>query len=286
VVYVNYGSTDDFETLTNLNITLEGKIALVRYGSIFRGTKAMIAQQYGIVGMLIYSDPADDGYAQGPVYPEGPWRSNSSVQRGSVLFLSVCPGNPTRPVCVSEPNRESYSYTQLIPSIPVQPLSYADALPILQSLASTTPAPENFIGALPITYYLGPGPGVVRIKLEMNFVNTTIWNVVGRIAPDGNSPVASQQVLIGNHRDAWVFGAVDPNSGTAMLLEVARAYGELLKQGWKPQREMLLLSWDGEEYGLLVSCYFHFKNSSSNICGAYIFPFREVLLMLSVTLQV
>ena len=261
VVYVNYGREEDYDELDKRGISVTGKIAIARYGKIFRGTKVMLAQQRGAIGMLIYSDPADDGYAQGPVYPDGPWRSNSSVQRGSVLYLSICPGNPTRDICVEEPLRDDFSYTQLMPSIPVQALSYYDAYPILLGLDGSDPAPSSFQGALPITYSLGPGPSYIQINMMMNFINTTIWNVIGTMQADNTtSPYADQQIILGNHRDAWVFGAVDPSSGSSVLLEVARSFGELKKQGWSPLRSLILASWDAEEYGLLV-----LSSSSSTI---------------------
>lgn len=268
LVYVNYGSLDDFNELEKLGIDVKGKIGIARYGSIFRGTKAMIAQERGMIGLLIYSDPADDGYAQGPVYPEGPWRSNSSVQRGSVLFLSICPGNPTRDVCVEEELREHYSYTEMMPKIPVQALSYSDAYPLMKALEGSTEAPSSFQGALPITYSLGPGPATVSLSMQMKFVNSSIWNVIATLNADSSSSYQSQQILLGNHRDAWVFGAVDPNSGTSVLLEVARSFGELKKQGWRPQRQIILCSWDGEEYGLLGSTAYAERHNQSLIENA------------------
>ena len=197
----------------------------------------------------------DDGYAQGPVFPEGPWRSNTSVQRGSVQFLSICPGNPARIACALDGQQDSYSYTDVIPAIPVQPISYSDALPILQSLKGKQ-VPPDWIGALPLTYNFGPGPGKVNIALDMKFVNTTIWNVIAESSVDPNSPVKNEQVLVGNHRDAWVFGAVDPNSGTSVMLEAARSIGELQLQGYLPKRKIVFCSWDAEEYGLLGSTAF------------------------------
>lgn len=198
VVYVNYGGQDDYDQLASLGVSVEGKIAMARYGTIFRGTIVMIAEQHGAVGVLIYSDPADDGYAQGTVFPEGPWRSNSSVQRGSTQFLSMCPGNPARVDCVAPEDQSTYSYTQNIPSVPVQPISYGDAYPILAALGGAA-GPADFQGALPLDYLVGPGPAVVNIDLEMEFVNTTIWNVVGSIPADPSSPTASQQVYFGAH---------------------------------------------------------------------------------------
>lgn len=267
VIYVNYASKEDFEALKAEGIETNGKIAIARYGYIFRGTKAMIAQEYGVVGLLIYSDPADDGYAKGPVYPEGPMRSNSSVQRGSTQFLSICPGNPARPICTTKDKADSFSYTQVIPSIPVQPLSWSDAEPILRSLRGKE-VPPSFRGALPIRYYFGPGPGVVNMDLKMKFVNTTIWNVIASIPADPSSPFANEQVLVGNHRDAWVFGAADPNSGTAVMLDVARSLSQLVLQGYQPQREIIFCSWDAEEYGLLGSTAFVERHNASLVKNA------------------
>eukprot|EP01116_Phalansterium_solitarium_P018169 TRINITY_DN4719_c0_g2_i1.p1 TRINITY_DN4719_c0_g2~~TRINITY_DN4719_c0_g2_i1.p1 ORF type:complete len:404 (+),score=73.01 TRINITY_DN4719_c0_g2_i1:89-1213(+) len=228
LVYVNYCGFEDFQQLQRLGIDPRGKIVLCRYGGLFRGTKAMIAQQLGAVGVLIYSDPADDGYSNGPVFPDGPWRPATGVQRGSVAFLSICPGDPSRKVCSNDPN---YNYTQGIPAIPVQPLSWSDALPLLTSLRGAV-APSGWTGGLNITYMVGPGPAVVNMDLEMRFVRDPIWNVIATIrGVDDERPV-----ILGNHRDAWVFGATDPNSGTASLLEVARAFGLMVQAGWKPQR--------------------------------------------------
>jgi N-acetylated-alpha-linked acidic dipeptidase len=253
LVYINYGSLEDFMEIEKMGINLKGKIGIVRYGHLFRGTKAMIAQKYGMIGLLIYSDPIDDGYLKGPVFPNGPWRPESGVQRGSVQFLSICPGDPRRKVCSSNPN---YNYTQGIPNIPVQPLSWGDAYPLLKSLEGKI-APNHFQGGLNFTYHIGPGPTVVHLKLEIEFKISQIWNVIATIPGEEKD----KTVILGNHRDAWVFGAADPNSGTATLLEIARSFGIMLKEGWRPKRNIILASWDGEEYGLLGSTAWVEENS-------------------------
>lgn len=244
LVYVNYASLNDFETLEKLGVNVSGKIGIARYGSIFRGVKAMIAQEKGMIGLILYSDPADDGYTKGTTFPDGPWRPKSGVQRGSVQFLSICPGDPRRKACSSDPN---YNYTKGIPAIPVQPISWGDAEPLLKNLGGPK-APSNFQGGLNFTYMIGPGPAVVHLELDIEFKVSAIWDVIARIPGQ-----IDRNIILGNHRDAWVFGATDPNSGTATLLEVARSFGELLKQGWKPKRNIILCSWDGEEFGLLGS---------------------------------
>jgi len=259
VVYANYGTVADYEYLDSQNISVSGKIVIVRYGGIFRGTKVMLAQMHGAVGVLIYSDPADDGYGFNhtrTVYPYGIWRPESSVQRGSALFLPICPGNPIpsriESMCI---NSDSPVNTTL-PSIPVQPLSYGDASPILEALSALsedTRVPAAWQGALPFTYSVGPAAGfVVRIKLEMNITSTLIWNVIATLAGEG--PEADQIVMLGNHRDAWVFGAGDPVSGTVVMLETARILGQLVQHhNWKPKRTIKVASWDAEEYGLVGS---------------------------------
>lgn len=257
LVYVNYGRTSDFEYLVSQGIELKGAIAIARYGQVFRGIKAMIAQEYGMAGVIIYSDPKDDGYDQGVVFPNGPWRSNTSVQRGSVQFLSICPGDPRDASCGYDP--ATYNYTHTTPSIPVQPISYSDAEPFLRALGGSPIPDSSWQGGLPFTYYIGPGPAQVNLKLSINTTVAPIWNVITTIP--GTGAEKDDLVLIGNHRDAWTFGAVDPNSGTAAMLEVARAWGELLKDGWQPRRTIKICSWDGEEYGLLGSTAYARNNA-------------------------
>jgi len=253
VVYANYGSPDDFDKLKQMNVDVRGKIVVVRYGQNFRGVKAFVAQERGAAAVIIYSDPKDDGYYRGDAYPKGPWRPASGVQRGSVGFMFQFPGDPTTPGVASisalpDSKRLSPAESEQMPKIPVTPLSYADASPILEHLAGP-PSPREWQGALPFTYHVGPGPAKVRMHLKQDYQFRTIWDVIGRIP--GSS--ADEWVVAGNHRDAWVYGAVDPNSGTAAMLESVHGLGELLKSGWKPKRTIVIGSWDAEEEGLIGS---------------------------------
>ena len=252
LVYVNYGLPPDYEALKKLGVDVKGKIAIARYGNSFRGVKAKVAEDNGAVGLIIYSDPADDGYMQGDVYPDGPWRPASSAQRGSVQFLFQAPGDPLTPGKPSVPGvpRLKMEEVTTLPRIPVQPISYGDARRLLEPLRGPL-RPKGFQGGLPFPYHVG-GTEYVRahLKTQMDYQVRKIWNVISRIDGDEEK---DRWVIMGNHRDAWVFGAVDPNSGTTAMLEAARAFGSLLKKGWKPRRTILLCSWDGEEYGLLGS---------------------------------
>ena len=252
LVYVNYGLPPDYEALKKAGVDVKGKIAIARYGNSFRGVKAKVAQDLGVVGLIIYSDPADDGYAQGDVYPKGPWRPPSSAQRGSVQFLSTSPGDPLTPGRPSKPGVPRLKMEEVtnLPRIPVQPISYADAKRLLEPLRGPV-RPKGFQGGLPFPYHVG-GTEYVRVHLKtvMDYQVRKIWNVISRIDGDEEK---DRWVVMGNHRDAWTFGAVDPNSGTTAMLEAARGFGVLLKKGWKPRRTILLCSWDGEEYGLLGS---------------------------------
>jgi N-acetylated-alpha-linked acidic dipeptidase len=258
VVYANYGTLADFQQLAKLGISVKDKIVIVRYGENFRGIKTYIAQQYGAKGVLIYSDPADDGYFRGDVYPKGPWRPETAVQRGSIQFLPIYPGDPTTPGIAATPDLPA---SKRIPvdklqsnqaSIPTNPLSYKDATPILKALGGEE-SPREWQGALPFTYHLGGiGQVKVHIHLEQDIALRTIWDVIGTI-PGTNSTQKDNWVVAGNHRDAWVYGAVDPNSGTAAMLETVHGLGELLKQGWKPARTIVIGSWDAEEEGLIGS---------------------------------
>ncbi len=256
-VYANYGTLEDFKQLAKLGINIKGKIVLVRYGGNFRGVKAYIAQQYGAAGVIIFSDPADDGYDRGDKYPRGPYRPDSAVQRGSVQFLPLYPGDPETPGIASTPDLpDSKRITDPAkmnqPSIPVNPLSYKDAAPILEALDGPN-VPHEWQGALPFAYHLG-GTGAVKVHmhLEQDYKLRTIWDVIGTI--EGTDPEdPNAWVVAGNHRDAWVYGAVDPNSGTAAMLETVHGLGELLKQGWKPKRRIVIASWDAEEEGLMGS---------------------------------
>ncbi|ADV82571.1 M28 family metallopeptidase [Terriglobus saanensis] len=262
VVYANYGTLADFKTLRDMGVDLKGKIALVRYGQNFRGVKVYIAQKLGMAGVLIYSDPADDGYVRGDMYPKGPYRPESGVQRGSVQFIAKYTGDPMTPGVASTmslPESKRLAPDKLTednPSIPSNPISYHDALPILQRLGGPA-SPRNWQGGLPFTYHLGStatagtSPAVkVHMHLEQDYAIRTIWDVIGKIR---GTEDPDAWVVAGNHRDAWVYGAVDPNSGTAAMLETVHGLGELIKQGWKPKRTIVIGSWDAEEEGLVGS---------------------------------
>ncbi|HEV3305021.1 MAG TPA: M28 family metallopeptidase [Candidatus Sulfotelmatobacter sp.] len=254
VVYANYGTPEDFEKLEKLKVDVRGKIVLVRYGQNFRGVKEFIAQEHGAAGVIIYSDPFDDGWRRGDKYPDGPWRPDTGVQRGSVGYMFEFPGDPTTPGIPSLPSlpdsqRVPPEKSAQMPKIPVTPLSYHDAWPILQHLGGPD-SPREWQGALPFTYHVGPGPVRVKMHLKQDYQIRTLWDVIGRVR---GSESPDEWVVAGNHRDAWVYGAVDPNSGTAAMLEAVHGVGELLKSGWRPKRTMIFASWDGEEEGLMGS---------------------------------
>jgi N-acetylated-alpha-linked acidic dipeptidase len=251
VVYANYGVPEDYDELRDMGIDVAGKIVLVRYGKCFRGVKTYVAERHGAAGVLIFSDPADDGYRQGDPYPKGPWRPATGVQRGSILYLTEYAGDPLTPgaAATKSAKRLAMKDAPTLPRIPTTPISYEDATPILENLSGPV-APNSWQGALPFTYHVGPGTSKVHLKLDMDFRTRPIWNVIARI-PGATLP--NEWVVLGNHRDAWVYGAVDAVSGTAPLLAVGRGLGQLLKQGWKPQRTIILGSWDAEEYGLIGS---------------------------------
>ena len=252
LVYANYGLPGDYEELKKVGVDVKGKIVIVRYGNSFRGVKAKVAEDNGAVGCIIYSDPADDGYMQGDVYPKGPWRPVASGQRGSVQYLFDYPGDPLtpgKPSIPGVPRLKPEEATDLT-KIPVQPIAYDVAKTLISPLRGPV-RPKGFQGGLPLAYHVGGTPDVkVRLKTDMDYKVRTIWDVVARI--EGNQE-RDRWVVMGNHRDAWVFGAVDPNSGSSAMLEVARGFGDLLKQGWTPKRTIILCSWDAEEYGLIGS---------------------------------
>lgn len=262
VVYANHGTLADFKYLAAHGIAVKDKIVLVRYGENFRGVKVYIAQQFGARGVLIYSDPADDGYTKGDLYPSGPMRPPSAVQRGSTQFLPISPGDPTTPgiaATMDLPDSKRLTEAQTRsgptadqPNIPANPLSYQDAQPILQALAGPS-APQDFQGGLPFHYHLG-GAGAVRVhmNLQQDTALRTIWDVIGTI-PGADPSQKEDWVVAGNHRDAWVYGAVDPNSGTAAMLESVHGLGVLLQTGWRPKRTIKICSWDAEEEGLIGS---------------------------------
>jgi N-acetylated-alpha-linked acidic dipeptidase len=254
VVYANYGRAEDFKKLKEMGIDVKGKIVIIRYGEVFRGVKVFLAAQYGAAAVILYSDPYDDGYFKGDQYPKGPWRPDTGVQRGSVQYLFRYPGDPTTPDIASVPDlpdskRISPEQATNLPKIPVTPLSYADATPIMANLGGPE-SPRGWQGALPFTYHVGPGPVKVHMALKQNYRFTTIWDVIGMVH---GSQLPNEWVVTGNHRDAWVYGAVDPCSGTAAQLEAVHGIGELMKTGWRPKRTLVFASWDAEEEGLIGS---------------------------------
>lgn len=279
VVYANYGRPDDFSALEKMGIDIKGKIVLVRYGEIFRGLKIYNAQKRGALGILILSDPADDGYAKGDTYPNGRFRPESAVQRGSVQFLSHGPGDPSTPFGPSVagarriPFDESYGFPrdgapsrdeglqadwekatglkreEYFATIPSLPISYGTAHEILEHLAGPN-VPSGWQGGLPLPYHVGPGPAEIGLLVDMDYKLRKIWNVIATIR---GTEEPDRWVMLGNHRDAWVYGAVDPGSGTAATMETCRALGEAVKKGWKPRRTLVYASWDAEEYGLVGS---------------------------------
>jgi N-acetylated-alpha-linked acidic dipeptidase len=254
VVYANYGTPDDFDKLDKLKVDVRGKIVLVRYGQNFRGVKVFVAQERGAAGVIIYSDPADDGWRRGDKYPDGPWRPDTGVQRGSVGYMFEFPGDPTTPGIASVPSlsqseRVLPQLSVQMPKIPVTPLSYHDIWPVLEHLGGPD-SPREWQGSLPFTYHVGPGPARLKLHLKQDYQFRTLWDVIGRAS---GKELPDEWVVAGNHRDAWVYGAVDPNSGTAAMLEAVHGVGELLKSGWKPKRTLIFASWDGEEEGLMGS---------------------------------
>jgi N-acetylated-alpha-linked acidic dipeptidase len=257
VVYANYGRPEDFKKLEEMKVDVRDKIVIVRYGDNFRGVKSFVAEEHGAAGVIIYSDPIDDGYFKGDAYPKGPWRPESGVQRGSIQYMFKYPGDPTTPgfasvMSLPKSQRVPPEKAADMPKIPTTPLSYADARPILENLAGPE-TPRDWQGALPFTYHVGPGPVRVKIHLKQDYRYWTIWDVVGKIQ---GTKYPDEWVVLGNHRDAWAFGAVDPNSGTAAMLESVHGISELLKHGWKPERTIIFASWDAEEEGLIGSTEF------------------------------
>ncbi len=251
LVYVNYGVPADYERLARLGVDVRGRIVIARYGASWRGIKPKVAAEHGAVGCLIYSDPRDDGYFEGDVYPAGPYRPPQGVQRGSVSDGPLYAGDPLTPgVGATNPNpRFDLKDAKTLTKIPVLPISYGDAQPLLSALAGPV-APLEWRGALPITYHVGPGPAKVHLKVSFDWKITPVRDVIARIP---GSLYPDEWVIRGNHHDAWVNGSSDPASGVSALLEEARALGTLVKEGWRPRRTILLCAWDGEEPGLLGS---------------------------------
>jgi len=251
LVYVNYGVPDDYKELDRLGISVKGAIVIARYGGSWRGIKPKVAAEHGAIGCIIYSDPHEDGYFAGDVFPKGAYRNKDGVQRGSVMDMPIYPGDPLTPGVGADEHarRLPISEAKTLTKIPVLPISYGDAQPLLAAMTGPV-APEAWRGSLPITYHVGPGPARVHLKLEFNWDTKKIYDVVARIP---GSAYPDEWVIRGNHHDAWVNGAEDPISGTVAEMEEARAFGELQKQGWKPKRTLIYCVWDGEEEGLLGS---------------------------------
>jgi N-acetylated-alpha-linked acidic dipeptidase len=250
LVYVNYGMRDDYDQLDRMGISVKGAIVIARYGGGWRGIKPKVAYEHGAKGCIIYSDPADDGYISGDVFPKGAYRPPQGVQRGSVEDTDY-PGDPLTPGvgATKDAKRLPINESKVIQKIPVLPISYEDAQPLLAAMGGEV-VPEKWAGALPITYHMGPGPAQVHLVVKSNWDLKPLYDVIARIP---GSAYPDEWVIRGNHHDAWVNGADDPISGASAVLEEARALGELLKQGWKPKRTIIYCLWDGEEPGLLGS---------------------------------
>ena len=251
LVYVNYGVPADYEELERRGIDVKGKIVIARYGGSWRGIKPKVAAEHGAVGCLIYSDPREDGYFQGDVYPNGGWRSDRAAQRGSVMDLPMYPGDPLTPGvgATKDAKRPPFKEAATLMKIPVLPISYADAQPLLKALGGPA-APAAWRGALPLTYHIGPGPARVHLQLQFDWKLATTYSVIATLK---GSELPDQWIVRGNHHDAWVNGASDPVSGVIALMEEARAIGVLAKAGWKPKRTIMFAAWDGEEQALLGS---------------------------------
>jgi N-acetylated-alpha-linked acidic dipeptidase len=251
LVYANYGVPEDYDALAKMGISVKGKVVITRYGHSWRGIKPKLAYEHGAVGCLIYSDPRDDGYFEGDVFPKGPYRPAQGVQRGSVMEMEKYPGDPETPGWGATPGSKRLALNEVtnLQKIPVLPISYGDAEPLLKALAGPM-APTDWRGALPITYRVGPGPATVHLVVKSDWKVVPAYDVIAKIA---GTTAADQWIVRGNHYDGWVNGAGDPIAGQSALLEEARAYGELLKQGWKPKRTIIYCAWDGEEPALLGS---------------------------------
>ena len=252
LVFVNYGLPEDYEKLAAMGIDVKGKIVIAKYGHSWRGTKPKVAQEHGAIGCIIYSDPQDDGYARGDVYPKGPYKSEYGVQRGSIMDMVIYPGDPLTPnvgATADAKRLPSHNDAPNLLKIPVLPIGYHDALPLLEALDGPV-APAGWNGALPITYHIGPGKAKVHLQMAFNWDIVPCYDVIGMIK---GSEFPDQWVIRGNHHDAWVNGANDPLSGQAASLEEAKSMGELMKAGWRPKRTIVYCAWDGEEPGLLGS---------------------------------
>ena len=251
VVYVNYGLPSDYDELAKLGIDVKGKIVIAKYGRSWRGIKPKVAQEHGAIGCIIYSDPKDDGYVQGDVYPKGAFKNEYGVQRGSVMDMVIYPGDPLTPGVGATEDAKRLDRLQAINllKIPVLPISYHDAKPLLEALEGPV-APADWRGGLPFTYHIGPGKTKVHLQLAFDWKIVPCYDVIAMMR---GSQYPDEWVIRGNHHDAWVNGANDPISGQAAMLEEAKSIGALVKNGWKPKRTLVYCSWDGEEPGLLGS---------------------------------
>ena len=251
LVFVNYGIPSDYEELEKLGIDVRGKIVLAKYAGSWRGIKPKLAAEKGAIGCIIYSDPKDDGYYQGDVYPEGAFKNATGVQRGSVMDMPLYPGDVLTPgyAAVQNAERLDREDAPTITKIPVLPISYADAEPLLKALGGPV-APDSWRGAMPLTYHIGPGPAKVRLKLEFEWSLRPAHNVIATLK---GADYPDEWIIRGNHHDAWVHGASDPVSGMVALMEEARVVGELAKKGDRPKRTLVYCAWDAEEPGLIGS---------------------------------
>ena len=251
LVYVNQGMPDDYKELERQGVNVKGRIVLTRYGGGWRGLKPKLAYEHGAVGCLIYSDPRDDGYGAGDTYPKGGYRPRDGVQRGSVQDLVLYTGDPLTPGvgATAEAKRLAIRDVKTLMKIPVLPISYAAAEPLLAALGGRV-APASWRGGLPLTYHLGPGPAKVRLKVLSDWSQKTLYDVIATLR---GAQEPDRWIIRGNHHDAWVFGATDPLAGQVALMAEAKAIGKLHKEGWRPRRTLVYASWDGEEPGLLGS---------------------------------
>jgi N-acetylated-alpha-linked acidic dipeptidase len=247
VIYANYGTAEDYRALESLSVSVKGRLVLARYGRGYRGVKAKLAEDHGAAGLILYSDPSDDGYTSGDVFPDGPWRPLDGVQRGSILYTQVRPGDP---LVYDNPNtsRLAPADSSALPHIPAIPISAKDANVILSHLGRQR-VPRGWQGGLPLTYHVGPGDAKVHLKIAMDDAQRPIYDVIAKLRGTSDD----EWVIFGNHHDAWVYGAADPGSGTAAMLEMARGVGELVRSGWTPRRTMVICEWDAEEPGLIGS---------------------------------
>jgi N-acetylated-alpha-linked acidic dipeptidase len=251
LVFVNYGLPQDYEVLERMGIDVKGKIVIAKYGHSWRGTKPKVAQEHGAIGCIIYSDPMDDGYFQGDVYPKGPFKNEYGVQRGSVMDMVIYPGDPLTPGVGATEDAKRLDRLQApnLLKIPVLPISYHDAKPLLEALSGPN-VPHNWQGALPFAYHIGPGKTAVHLKVAFNWNIVPCYDVIAKIKGD---KYPDEWVIRGNHQDAWVNGTSDPVSGLSSLMEEAKSIGDMLQNGWKPARTLVYCAWDGEEPGLLGS---------------------------------